>query len=141
MAVTVTAPELAVVLRLASATDNVDTAVALVLKFALAAASRCVVDYAPDAPDDVHNAAAIRLCGWLYDAEPSDPQVSRALQVSGAQALLSAYRVHRAGVFGETTEGPGPAPAPSVIPAPPDSGHYILSSDNGALEWLEFPEP
>ena len=119
----------------------------MVVKVALAAASQCVVDYAPKAPDAVHDAAVVRLAGWMYDADPSDPQTAQALRVSGAQALLGAYREHRAGAIGlvEGPDGPGPSPAPPIpggdIPAPPDSGHYVLTSNNGVLTWVLFPAP
>ncbi len=143
MAVTITAGDLAVVLRAAPAADEVDARILTVVNLALSFASSCVMDYAPKAPDGVHNAAVARLAGWLYDADPSDPQTANALRVSGAQSMLAMYREHRAGVFGEASEGPGPAPqpVPSGIPAPPDDGNYILTANDGDLAWVAFPEP
>jgi len=142
MAVTITAGDLAVVLRAAPAADAVDPRIMLVVNLALKAASHCVVDYAPEAPDDIHNAALVRLAGWMYDSDPSDPQAANALRISGAQSLLAMYREHRAGVFGEATGNtPAPAPPGSGVPAPPSDGHYILTANDGALSWIAFPEP
>jgi len=141
MAVTITAAQLAIAIRAAASEDAIPDAVTTVIGFLLPAASAVVLDYAPHAPDAVHNAAAIRLSGWLYDAEPSDPRVGSALRVSGAQALLSHFREHRAGAVGPAAVAP-PAPVPAGdIPTPPADGHFILISDDGALAWLEFPAP
>lgn len=141
IAVTITAEQMAVVIRAAPATDAVDARIALVIQFALAAAGACVVDYAPKAPDAVHNAAAIRFVGWLYDADPSDPQTSRALIVSGAQSLLAPYREHRAGAIGAEGEPTPVTPSGSGLPPLPDDGHYILTVSDGELAWTAFPAP
>ena len=145
MAVTVSVAVAAVAIRAATSVDSIPDPVALALKFAFPAASELVLNYAPGAPDDIHNAAAIRVLGWLYDADPTDSRVSRAIQVSGAAGLLARWRVHRAGAVG-TGEGPEPAPAPSPTPGAglpplPASGHFILAVDNGDLVWLAFPKP
>ena len=69
--------------------------------------------YAPEAPEAVQNEAAIRTAGWLLE-HPSaavrsettgdirtsyDPSMTSALRHSGAMALLSPYKVRRAGVI------------------------------------------
>ena len=79
----------------------------------LAAASALVERYAPDAPQAVKNEALIRCAGWLSDA-PADgtrghtagpfsiensPSMTSALRHSGAMALLSPWKVRRAGVI------------------------------------------
>lgn len=146
MAVTITVPQVAIAIRAAAQIDTVPPEVTLVLGFLVPAASAIILDYAPGAPDEVHDAALIRLTGWLYDADPTDSRVSRALEVSGGAGLLARWRVHRAGIIQSGASGDTPTPAPvpvpgGGIPAPPGSGHYILTADNGELEWVQFPAP
>lgn len=76
----------------------------------LATVAAALVDrYAPDAPVSVANEAAVRCAGWLRDSEPAFESVSldgdsvsyrpphgSPLRASGAQAMLSPYRVRRA---------------------------------------------
>ena len=74
-----------------------------------AAACARVKRYARDAPVEVRNEAVILMAGWLYQATaqarnvfPADQEgppinVSRAFLLSGAQGLLSSWRVPRAG--------------------------------------------
>ena len=74
-----------------------------------AAACARVKRYAPGAPDAVQNEAAILMAGWQWQASaqsrhvfPTDGEgipvnVSRAFLLSGAQGLLSSWRVPRAG--------------------------------------------
>ena len=77
----------------------------------LAVAAALVTRYAPDAPDAVANEAAIRTAGWLAE-QPSAaitsetegdirtsyaPTMLSALRHSGAMALLSAWKIRRAG--------------------------------------------
>ena len=144
MAVTIDANQVAVAIRVATDVDAVPVATALVLSFAFDAASEMVVHYAPEAPDSLHNAAAIRIAGFLYDADPSTPVNDRILEMSGAASILSRFRVHRASAL---VEGPGgvspspPTPSGGNVPTPPGSGHFILTANNGALEWEEFPAP
>lgn len=73
------------------------------------AACARVKRYALGAPVDVRNEAVILLAGWIYQATaqsravfPADQEgppinVSRAFLLSGAQGLLSSWRVPRAG--------------------------------------------
>ena len=61
-----------------------------------ATASALVERYAPLAPDTIHNEAAIRCGAYLYDSDPADARTVRSpLQLSGAAAILSTYRVQR----------------------------------------------
>ena len=143
MAVTITPGEIAVAIRAATATDAVPDPVAAVLKFMAATAGAMVLEYAPAAPDAMHDGAVIRLAGWLYDADPTDSRISRALEVSGAASLLAPWRVHRAGAVGslETPGGIAPTPGAGLPPFPSGDGQFILTVVNGELAWLAFPSP
>jgi len=97
--------------------------------------------YAPDAPAGVADEAGIRLAGWLYD-RPAEQPTDSALVQSGASGLLDPFRTRSVAVLDpEGGATPTPTPTPSGIPTPPESGHYVLSSNDGELEWLEFPAP
>ena len=139
MAVTVEVGPVAVAIRAATDPDAIDGTVARVLALMLPAAATMVLQYAPAAPDEMHNVAAIRLVGWMYDADASDPSLGRAMQLSGAANLLSQWRVHRAGAVGPAL--PTPAPEGGAVPEPPGTGNWILTSNNGVLTWVEFPQP
>lgn len=141
MPVTITVEQAAVAIRATTDAGTIPAPVAMTLGFLFPAAVALVTEYAPAAPNDVLNAAAIRLTGWLYDADPTDPQIGRAMQVSGATALLGRWRVHRAGAVGTVDAEPVPVPAGSGLPPVPDDGTFILSVQNGVLTWLKFPVP
>ena len=98
MAVTLTAQQLAYRMRLIADTTAVLEEPQLgVVNAVLSAASALVLEYAPGAPDAIHNEAATRLAGFLYDSPPgSSTRFQNAMQQSGATALLTAYRVRRA---------------------------------------------
>ena len=79
-----------------------------------ATAAALVEKYAPDAPDPVKDEAVIRASGWLRQA-PSygartesegeistsyTPTMTGALRASGAMALLTGWKVRRAGAIG-----------------------------------------
>ena len=103
MAVTITVPALATALRInsAEATRLLATVTALIDR------------YAPDAPDAVSNEAAIRCAGWLQEqphaavrsetigdiATSYAPSMQSALRHSGGMALLSPWKVRRAGAI------------------------------------------
>ena len=141
MAVTITDAQIAVAIRAATAEDDVPGPIQVVLAILIPAATACVLDYAPKAPDALHNAAVVRLTGWLYDADPTDPQISQAIRVSGAGPLLSAYRVHRAGIIGDTAGGVPPSPPAAGLPPAPAAGSFILTVQDGVLSWVAFPLP
>ena len=78
-----------------------------------AVATELVTRYAPDSPDAVANEAAIRTAGWLAE-QPSAaitseaegdirtsyaPTMLSALRHSGAMALLSPWKIRRAGAI------------------------------------------
>lgn len=70
--------------------------------------------YAPAAPEAVANEAAIRFAGWLSEAPASgarredigdistsfSPAMTGGFRASGAMALLSPWKVRRAGAVG-----------------------------------------
>lgn len=142
MAITITAAQVALAIRAATDPEEIPEAVSTVLSFLVPAASSIVLAWAPSAPDAVHDAALIRLTGWLYDADPADGRSGQAMQLSGAASLLAPFRVHRAGIIDTPDDGPAPAPAPGGgVPAPPSAGNFILTSNNGELSWVAFPLP
>ena len=65
----------------------------------LAYASDAVIQHVPTAPDNIHNEAVRRLCGYLFDQPEAarGDAYSNALRNSGAARMLLPYRVHRAG--------------------------------------------
>ena len=77
-----------------------------------ATASALVERFAPDAPAAIRCEAAIRCAGWLREAPAAgvrmeaegeisttfSPSMTGALRASGAMALLSPWKVRRAGV-------------------------------------------
>ena len=104
MAVTLTAAELAEAI-------HADASVAGRL---LPVVTDIVERYAPAAPDAISNEAAVRCAGYLAE-QPADARRSEtigavstswaathtsALRHSGAMALLSPYKVRRAGAIG-----------------------------------------
>ena len=94
MAVTITAANLSTAIRLGSSTEETEQATRL-LEYAKSA----VLAHAPEAPDSAHNEAVIRLAGYLFDQPNAarGPGYARALQNSGAAAILLPYRIVRAG--------------------------------------------
>ena len=109
MAVTITVQALAAALRLGDSTEEAAEATRL-----LAYATEAVTKHAPDAPDVVHDEAAIRLAGYLYDQPNAGRGVvhADALRNSGARAILLPYRVHRAG---STAPAADETPAADVL--------------------------
>ena len=141
MAVTLQVPEVAVAIRAATETDAVDPRVLQVLRIMVPAATAIIESYAPGAPDAVANAALVRLTGWLWDSDPSEGGTGRALQNSGSAALLAQWRRQRAAALdADLSPAPG-TPGAGGVPTPPSTGHYILTSTNGGLAWVEFPQP
>ena len=97
MAVTLTVNALAVGLRLSTdPTAAVAEPQLGILTRSLAVATERVEREAPDAPEATQNAAAVLICGWLYDA--GSPNMQSAYRNSGAASLLSAYIVRRSAV-------------------------------------------
>ena len=80
-----------------------------------ATAAALVQRYAPDAPEPIKCEAVIRTAGWLREA-PSygarsesegeistgfTPSATSALRASGSMALLTAWKIRRAGALSE----------------------------------------
>ncbi len=99
----------AAILELGAALGEADDTVTVRLGATVAA---LVERYAPDAPQPIKCEAVIRTAGWLREA-PSygarsesegeisttfTPSATGALRASGAMALLSPWKVRRAGV-------------------------------------------
>ena len=104
MAVTITASEVATAIGATEA----------VAERLLPVARALVERYAPAAPEDIQNEAAARCAGWLKDSPASGlyesqrgergftlarPHSLGALRSSGAMALLSPWKVRRAGAI------------------------------------------
>ena len=90
MAVTLSVAELAAALRLNDSADETAEVTRL-----LGYVSIAIPNHAPNAPDTVHNEAARRLGGYIFD----QPEASRgdsyanAMRSSGAARMLLPYRV------------------------------------------------
>lgn len=101
MAVTLTPQQLAYQLRLIADTSIIlEEPQLTVLNQSLGAAARLVLNYAPNAPNDVHNEAVTRIAGYLYDVPPGSPRRNpNPMRDSGALAILSGFHVQRAQVI------------------------------------------
>ena len=99
MAVTITRADLAKRIRLGRTETELDEADQI-----LAYATEAVTKHAPDAPDVVHNEAAYRMAGYIYDRPFAsvDTRFANVLRNSGAAAALLPYREHRAGATTST---------------------------------------
>lgn len=97
MAVTLTRAQLAVELRIAvTESETLQEGISAILDRSLAVGAAQVLAYAPNAPDAVHNASAVRIAGWLFEAELAGRQRHAAPMLStGAAALLSQFREER----------------------------------------------
>ena len=73
----------------------------------LSYSSLAVERHAPDAPDAVHNEAAIRIAGYIYDQPNAGRGLgfANAMRNSGAAAILLPYRIHRAGSVANAVRG------------------------------------
>jgi len=138
MAVTLTDAELAVAIRVATDPDEVPDAAGRLVAFLAPGAKAQVIDYAPAAPNAVHNNAAIRLLGWLYDADPTDSRVSRALEVSGAANLLGRWKVRRALALEPSADI---VPSGELPPVPPEGTFILAVTDGSQPAWFPFPIP
>ena len=95
MAVTLTPAQLAAALKIASP----DAEEIAVLTRLVAVSAHHVERWAPLAPDGILNEAAVRMSGYLYDSPTAHAgNYAGAFARSGAEALLSPWRTHRAGL-------------------------------------------
>jgi len=113
--VTITQQAATVAIRAATDVDEIAGPVESAIAVIWPAAVALVQHHAPEAPDPIHNAAAVRLLGWLYEADPAERGGDRALQTSGAFGLLGPWRVHRAGAIGAADGQAAPVPTPGAI--------------------------
>ena len=91
MPVTITIAQLSEAARLTVSGSPAPPYLAIVTR-QLAVATAHIEEYAPDAPADVQNEAAIRFVGHLLDAPPGrTPQSS--FSHSGAKALLAPWHL------------------------------------------------
>lgn len=104
MGVTITVDDLSVAMRVGLTSEETQEMTRL-----LAYATEVVVKHASDAPDIVHNTAAWRLVGYMYDQPFAGVGVryANALRNSGAASVLLPYREHRGGSTGDDTEVSG----------------------------------
>ena len=98
MALTITIEELRDAIRAGDSAEETATVTRLI-----GVASALVLKYSPGAPDALHDEAAIRVAGYLFDAPTAPGQVANAMRLSGAAALLLPWRLHRAGTTAEAS--------------------------------------
>ncbi len=94
----ITVQDLATALRLITSDDDaLDDVQTAQLERLAGVAAALVESYAPEAPQAIQDESAIRCAGYLYDIAPDDRNIPQnAFVHSGAQALLSFWRVQRA---------------------------------------------
>ena len=65
----------------------------------LAEATEAVINFAPNAPDVMHNAAVWRYCSYAYDRPFASvgTRFANVMRHSGAASVLAPYRVHHVG--------------------------------------------
>ena len=92
---TLTVEELSSALRLGDSPEERQEAERL-----LSYSGEAALRYAPEAPEIVLNESCIRLSAYLFDQPNAGRGLAyaNALRNSGAAAILSPYRQHRAGV-------------------------------------------
>ena len=93
--VTITEPLLAAALSAPYEVEEVQVQVRRLLEFS----TTMVNKYAPLAPSTAKNEAAIRVSGYVYDQGTATrgSAYGNAMRNSGATAILSPWRQHRAG--------------------------------------------
>ena len=112
MVVTLTDVELAQALRIVVDDDPLESPIAAVVGRLLGASTAMVEEYLPEQDDKdlsyVHNEAAIRASGYLYNNAPSrNRRFADVLANSGALSILSPFRIQRAlSVDGTNAVGP-----------------------------------
>ena len=136
MAVTITVDELLAALRLG--TTDAETAQATRL---LAYATEAVEKHAPgeDVPVTIQNEAVVRLSGYLFDQPTAGrgAAYANALRNSGAAAILSPYRIHRAG----SVEGAVAAQAAADEPDVDQTARDAAAANAAAISALPAATP
>ena len=118
MAVTLTALQLATALRQSAGAEPLEEPQKNIFERLLSAVTSLVQDYAPQAPENLQNEAAIRVGAWIFDAVPGRSQAN-AMDSSGARGLLAPYRIRRAFPVdgGDTPAGISPAGETATLDA------------------------
>ena len=132
MAVRLTVLQLATAMRIGDGTTALPDQQMEVLTRLLAVATEQVEHYAPNAPEQTQNEAAIRVASFLYDSPPAASiNYTDVLADSGAQSLLRTYRTPRARSLETEGEAPPQTPQTPVVPPttgpaqPVDLSHYL----------------
>ena len=95
----------------------------------IAVAAAMVEGFAPNAPVEVQNEAALRLIGWMYDNDPATARAGQnPMKLSGAASILAPW-VRRSLVA--PTALPSPSPTPTPEPSGVDS--WALTENPGEL--------
>ncbi|MCY3857740.1 MAG: hypothetical protein OXG25_02395 [Gammaproteobacteria bacterium] len=138
MAITITVEDLADACRVDKAQPTELDQIERLRSFA----TQALLEAAPDAPDVIHNEAAVRLVGYLYDQPFATPSISyaNALRNSGAASMIQNYRSIGVGLATETGElTPGQTPAGTAgLPVIPLEGSFALEAMNGRLIWTAY---
>ena len=120
MALTITVAELAAAIRVtADATAAPSEPQLAILHRQLRTAEAEIEGYAPDAPDDTKDEAAIRMVGYLYDAQAASRTQQNAFLLCGARALLARWHVLVSSLVGAGTPAAIVAPETGLNPSHP----------------------
>ena len=138
MAVSLTSAELGAALRLSDSPEEQAEATRL-----LAYVTEAVTQYAPDAPDAVHNESAIRLAGYLYDMPFAGrgEAYANALRNSGAARMLLPYRIHSVGTTNAVSEAQSAVGTTGnpVVDVDVQAGQLVITFADGTTESHDFP--
>ena len=138
MAVTLSVAQLAAALRLNDSADETAEVTRL-----LGYVSIAVVNHAPDAPDEVHDEAARRLAGYLFDMPEAGRSEGYAngMRSSGAARMILPYRVHRLGLTDavEAAQAALGTTGNPVIGLDVDSGQLVVTFQDGTTDALDLP--
>ena len=138
MPLTLTVAELAAAVRItASATTPPAEPQLSILHRQLRVAESEIEGYAPDAPDDTKDEAAILMVGYLYDAPPVQRNPVTVFTLSGAKALLARWH-SIVSALGGASVGVAVIPESGLNPSHPvhPGSHYRYMGwiDSGAVD-------
>lgn len=139
MAFTKTNDEILIAIRVATSVDGIDAAMRTAASVHIDAAKELILNYAPDAPDAVHDGALARMVAWLWFVTPNVFVDQSPLTQSGAAALLSRWVARRAvpvGTDGPDAGGGGDAPDGPAGPGGGNGGGSTPSQPLGPEETL-----
>ena len=138
MAVTLSIADLSDALRLGNSAEELKEVTRL-----HAFASEAVDRYAPDAPENTANEAAVRLAAQLFD-QPTSTRggYSNALRISGAARILMPYRIHRAGSTADAVaiaQGAVGTTGNPVIDVDVSGAEIVVTFADGSTESHDLP--